>query len=295
MLKRFGFSFLLLLAISYSIFSQSIDGFNYSINDEGTITITGYIGNDANIVIPARINNIQVTAIGRNAFRGNKNITSVIIPDGIKTIDYGAFSGCENIYSLVLPVSLREIGLFAFQDCSSLIHLTLPEGLTSIKQGVFDDCTSLETVYIPASMNNIHTIFHVEAFHGCKKLTQINVNENNQKYSSVNGILYNKNKTELLLCPKGLGGIITIPIGVQSIHAGAFRDCVNITEIILPESIESIGSWAFGVCERLKKINIHQKINSIGYSAFNECNSLDTPIKEELTRRFGDVFTADGL
>ena len=95
--------------------------------------------------------------------------------------------------------SVTSIGEGAFQDCASLKSITIPDGVTSIYSYAFRYCTSLKSITIPGSATKIS----YNVFNGCTSLTAINVATENQNYVSVNGVLYNKDKTVLICYPAG--------------------------------------------------------------------------------------------
>jgi hypothetical protein len=191
----------------------------YAENGQG-ITITKYISRDgvSTAVIPERIRGLPVTEIGREAFRGCKSLTSVTIPNSVTAIGDGAFSGCKSLTSVTVPNSVTSIGNEAFWGCSSLASVTIPGSVTSIGNYAFRECSSLTNVTIPNSVTSIG----VCAFEGCRGLTGITVDKNNTAYTSVGGVLFNKNKTTLAAYPGGKQGAYTIPGSVTSIGVCAF-------------------------------------------------------------------------
>jgi hypothetical protein len=142
---------------------------------------------------------------------------------------------------------VTSIGDYAFDWCSGLTRVTIPEGVTSIGGATFFGCGRLTSITIPASVTSIGN----SAFYGCYELTSINVDANNSIYCDIAGILYNRNQTELVVCPAGLTGIINIPEGVTSIGSNAFRDCSGLISITIPEGVTSIGNNAFDGCSGL--------------------------------------------
>jgi len=119
--------------------------FTYTSNSDGTITITGYTGTDANVVIPATIDGKTVTAIGQTAFRG-RLLESVTIPETVTSIGNSAFQGCASLESVTIPETVTSIGNYAFQGCASLGSVTIPEAVTIIGNSAFRGCASLEIV-----------------------------------------------------------------------------------------------------------------------------------------------------
>ena len=179
-------------------------------------------------------------------YRGlSENIT---IPDTVKIINSGAF---DNLYieSLVIPDSVTTICRFAFSQCA-ISKIIIPKSISNIEDG---------------------------AFAGCISLKSIKVDENNAHYSSYNNILYNKNKTTLIYCPKDICNF-TIPTSVNTIGAYAFDGCENLTNISIPISVKSIGNQAFSWCRNLTNISIPNSVTDIGEEAFMGCESLKSII-----------------
>lgn len=133
--------------------SKTYNGFTYEKGKDG-ITITGYTGGETAVVIPAKIKGTQVTKIGKNAFLYS-NMTSVKMPEGLKTIEYQAFAGCNGLTSVTVPDSVTSIVGGAFGGCSSLTSLILPDGLTSIGGSAFSGCSSLTDITLPNGIKSI--------------------------------------------------------------------------------------------------------------------------------------------
>ncbi|MBQ2768033.1 MAG: PASTA domain-containing protein [Clostridia bacterium] len=139
--------------------------FSYSITD-GACTITGYLGNAANVTVPDRIDGTPVTAIGASAFAG-KSIATISLPATITSIGNSAFENCTHLYSVNLPTSLQTIGSRAFAGCSVLSRISLPAGVVSVGNSAFERCYMLEAVYLPATVTTIGD----RAFRYCPSIT----------------------------------------------------------------------------------------------------------------------------
>ena len=284
------------------------EGLQYVSNGDGTCYVNG-IGTctDTDIVIPSVYNGQPVTSIGYYAFYECTNLTSITIPNSITNIREAAFMNCSSLTSITIPDSVINISDNAFCRCSSLTEISvsannayycsengvlfnkektelicypadkteasysIPSGVTSIAPYAFYWCSSLTSVTIPASMMDIGPF----AFIGCNSLTDISVPASNEYYYSENGVLFNKEKTELLRYPAGkTETVYSIPDSVTSIGRDAFYGCGNLTSIVIPDSVTSIGSGAFENCDSLTSITIPNGVTSIGLYTFFLCDSL---------------------
>ena len=129
---------------------------------------------------------------------------------------------------------------------------------------------------IPESVEHSGTQYSVTsigdwAFYDCRGLTGINVDENNTVYSSIDGVLFNKLQTELILYPRRKQGTYTIPNSVTSIGSYAFSGCSGLTSIDIPSSVTSIGNSVFSRCTGLTSVTIPNSVTSIGQYAFVYC------------------------
>ena len=206
----------------------------------------------------------SVTSIGDYAFCGC-GLTSVTIPNSVTSIGDDAFCGCD-LTSVTIPNSVTSIGEYAFCGCD-LTSVTIPNSVASIGEYAFCGC-DLTSVTIPNSV----TFIGDKAF-SCSRLENINVDSENDNFSSLDGILYNKDVTNLICCPEAKTSV-TIPNSVTSIGASAFYECRSLTSVTIPNSVTSIGNSTFRNCSRLTSVTIPNSVTSIGYNAFYNCESL---------------------
>ena len=228
--------------------AETYGDFEYSVLSDGTVEITDYNGSAEKVDIPAEIDGKSVTSIGGYAF-----------------------DGCTSLASITIPDSVTSIGDFAFNICTSLASITIPDSVTEIGSGAFSLCIGLTDITIPNSVTSIG----IYAFYSCRSLTAINVATGNQNYVSVNGVLYNKDKTIIIYYPAGKKDKNYIVTGgVTSIRYGAFRDCAYLTSVTISDSVTSIGNDAFYGCASLTSITIPDSVTEIGSEAFRDCTSL---------------------
>ena len=211
--------------------------------------------------------------------------TSYTIPNSVTSIGNCAFNCCHSLTSVTIPNSVTNIGANAFYNCTSLTSVTIPDGVQSIGEWAFDACISLTSVTIPDSVTSIGD----HAFSGCTSLTNITVDVNNKYYSSADGVLLNKDKTELIQYPIGnTRTSYTIPNSVTSIGNCAFSDCYSLTNVTIPDSVTSIGDSAFNCCHSLTNVTIPDSVTSIGDSAFYYCASLTSVTIPDGVHSIGD-------
>ena len=204
-----------------------------------------------------------------------KDIKIIEIKNGVTSIGSKAFESCTSLTSIEIPDSVSSIGNFAFEQCTSLTSIIIPDSVTSIGYVAFNSCTSLTSIEIPDSVTSIQW----SVFNYCKSLTEIKVAEDNKNYSSEEGVLFNKDKTEIIKYPEGkTENSYTIPTSVTSIESDAFSRCKSLKSIEIPTSVTRIGRSAFEDCTSLASVTIGNSVTSIEDMAFNYCKSL-TEIK----------------
>ena len=142
----------------------------------------------------------------------------------------------EEIYG----VKVTEIGYHAFSYRTSLTSVTIPDSVTTIGWMAFEGCTSLTNVTIPDSVTTIQS----EAFFNCTSLTEIKVSESNKSYTSVDGVLFSKDKKTLISYPAGKkANSYTVPSSVTVIREYTFSNCTSLTNVIIPASVTRIGDF----------------------------------------------------
>lgn len=221
-----------------------------------------------------------------------KSLTSVEIPDGVTSIEGSVFEGCQALTTVKIPKTVTSIGFEAFRYCDNLVNIEIPEGVTTIKGRTFFGCTELKNLVLPDGLEQIGEC----AFCGCdslsaieipakvssidpyrtfdaKNLTVINVAVENKSYSSVDGVLFNKDQSELIAYPAGKKGTsYTVPKSVRKIGSYAFSADSMLEKVKLQEGVESIGDHSFYDSKKLNAISIPKSVKEIADYAFSEGN-----------------------
>lgn len=208
------------------------------------------------------------------------------------------FQGCAVLTSIKLPQGLKAIGNELFADCANLASITLPDSLQSLAGSAFNNCASLPELTLPASVNS--GLGFTTFCSGCKKLTKLTVAEGNATYSSLDGVLYNKDKTIILRYPCGNpASLYSFPNTITEIGVGAFegssylasvqmtenlrivknaafKGCTSLTSITIPSMVTEVGGYAFENCSRLNTVTLPMFIPEIGYCTFKNCTNLNS-------------------
>ncbi len=254
-----------------------------------TVTLNGIKGDTENvkkIEIPATVHSrntdFVVTAINKGAFSGITTLTSVTIPQTVKTIKADAFKDCSALKSIKFGGTIEHCGENAFAGTAinkpiytgnNLVYYPacmseykINEGTEAILEYAFGTCNEMTSITIPTSVKTVYTT----SFANCVKLTSIIISEGNKTYDSRN----NCNAIVLTAENKIIGGCInsTIPNGITSVGKSAFAN-VHIQKIDIPNSITTIEDSAFYNCE-LTSVTIPESVKEIGASAFNRNKKL---------------------
>ena len=235
--------------------------------------VTRYYGKGEEVIFPESYQNKPVKkAACFFSPDQKKRIKRVIIPEGYISIGENTFSDCTKLTNIELPESLTSIGSWAFLSCKGLTSIKLPKNLTFIGIRAFGDCRKLKSIELPKNLSYIGPV----AFSFCTGLTEINVDEKNPVFCSVDGVLFNKAMTTLILCPEGRKRNYSVPDGIRNITKYAFHMCKYLKKIVLPESLKVISDSAFEECKKLKIVTIPMSLKYIGENAFEGCTNLKT-------------------
>ena len=204
-----------------------------------TITISGMgamadYDDDTNMA-PWLDNNIKSYA---------EEITAIVIESGVTTVGSYAFKGCYFVTSISIPTSVTTIGSYAFEDCNYVTSISIPAGVTTIGSHAFENCYNAESISIPASVTSIGE----KAFYHCGQSTHptVTIADGSNLETIGNSAFEN--------CPMAS---FSIPDGVKTIGASAFRYCSGLTSMNIPASVTSIGENAFQYSLSLKTVTLN--------------------------------------
>ena len=195
----------------------------------------------------------DLETIESNAFANAEKLESFNFPKSVKNIELNAFSGCKNMTTVKFheDADIEKIGAGAFADCG-LTSISIPKKVKTIEREAFRSCKVLTQIDVTEFTTHIDP----EAFKYCDKLTDINVSKKNTVYSSVDGYLLSKDKTELLIFPPGKANskFTLLPPSIEKIGKFAFYDCQALTNVTIPNKVTTIGERAFSLCKNLNTI-----------------------------------------
>ncbi len=245
----------------------------FYINNDNTCTVAEGGHYSGNLIIPEvayyKGKSYTVTGIGYAAFMWSYGLKTITIPSTVTSIGPSAFYECPDLYSITIPDAVTDIGLNAFYKCSSLTSITIPKNVSEIDLG---------------------------AFSSCDKLTEIIVAKGNKSYTTQEGVLFNKEKSLLVVYPAGKSETeYIIPSEVEIFESKAFEGNKYIEVVKFSESIRKIGYDCFAECSSLKYVDI--KNAELGLNTFDNCNSLENIIVSQSnpyhTAQDGVLYTKD--
>ncbi len=309
----FALTLILSLALCVSAFAaKEADGWTYTENADGTITLNEYSGSvTAEFNIPSELGGMTVTGIDGQLFKDPEQynaLKEVTVPGSIKTIGYGAFMQCAELSKVTLSEGVTEIGEYAFRLCTALTDITLPDSLKVLGGNSFIR-SGLTSVTIPKNTESVSST----AFNSCSALSEISVSPENTRFASVGGVLFDKDITELVCYPPGkTGSEYTIPASVKTIASRAFTNLSSLTavnaeagseyfssengvlfnkdgsvllvyptgrtdaEYAIPDSVSEIGEYAFSYNASLKSVKGTTNLKKIDDNAFYSCAALES-------------------
>lgn len=238
--------------------SEPTEGIKYELSSNGSFaTVVGYEGTATDIHFLKEYEGAPVTKIGTNAFKENKDITSVTIHNGIKEIEGWAFFECSSLTSLKFEngSTLTIIHQYVFQS-TALSKLVIPESVTHIGALAFAGCLSLNSITVPST-----TLIGDSAFYNTGYFN----NEDNWD----NGVLYIG--THLINVKLEYKGEVIVKEGTTTIAGSAFCYRQDVTRVVMPDSVVCIAEMAFYYCS-LEEIVLSKNINYIGFEAFYHGN-----------------------
>lgn len=212
-----------------------------------------------------------VTTIGQQAFSRCDGLTAVTLPDTLTTVQAAAFYDCNGLTAITFPDGVTTIGATALCRCTSLTEITLSAGLTKLETGLFSDCTALKTLTIPTGVTEVASA----AFWNCTALYSFEVAEENTALTAQEGVLYNKDVTQLIRYPAGkTGETYTLPDTVTELAEEAFSYNAHLKSIRLPGRLQEVAASAFYLCSSLETVVLDEGITTIHEKAFASCTSL---------------------
>lgn len=188
-------------------------------------TLEGYKGKGGKITLPNGI-----SAIGKEAFKGNSNITEIVIPSGVENVYRSAFEGCTKLKKVTFKGDVKRVDQYAFSKCSKLTSVVFEGNLQTISQYAFSRCTALENVTFKGDIASPATDESAicggiwdSAFSDCYNLRSVNFAPDTK---------------------------------VDTIGKNAFRSCFKLKSVNLPSGLAEIGMDAFCNCSALENIAI---------------------------------------
>lgn len=194
--------------------------------------ITGYKDTSDVVEIPERIGNATVIEISENAFKDNKYIKTIVLPETIIRIFESAFEGCKKLQSITMGDQVEEIRWRAFKDCTALTTVSLPPKVTKLDSATFEGCKNLESV----KFSQIH--YSCGDFEGCDKLRDAN------DLVIIDGcVLGYLGQGERVVIPEGTKRILSLR-GSRN-PRNEYLAFSGIKELVVPASVEFIGKDAY--------------------------------------------------
>ena len=231
----------------------------FSIDSSGSLSFTPdcYTGSNE-LVLPQVVDGVVVTEIADGGFSYSPYITSVTLPDTLRTIGHSAFSCCTSLKAVDIPDGVLEIGDNAFQSCIALERAVLPEGLYSTGSGVFKNCINLTFIKLPDSISIISN----SMFLNCASLREVSLGDS---VMVVAGLAFS-----------GCTSLedISLPSSLKYIGSSGFSGCTSLASFSIPEGVTELGRLVFDGCVSLNEIYLPSSLQSVGDDIFSGCTKL---------------------
>ncbi len=225
------------------------------VTDLGDLTFAG-CKRLSRVELPAGLVRIGGAAFSQCA------LTNLALPNGLQTIDSYAFEFCTALQISTVPGTVTNLGQFAFRECYSLGHMDVPDSVLKLGESVFNHCINLAGVTIGKGLNTVD----LTPFSGCGALTDITVDPQNATFSSLDGVLFDKNQDQLICYPIGKTGTYRLPAGVRDIAYWAFNGA-KLNSVTLPNTVTNLGTGAFNGCGNLTSIWFEGNAPTVAYYA----------------------------
>lgn len=214
--------------------------------------------------------NSKLKEIGACAFWCNP-FSSIQIPDTVEVISDNAFENCSELIDVSFGTAsrCREIGNAAFVNCKSLEKFTLPDATVRLGERAFFD-SGLKKIEIGAGLIEIGN----GAFSSCQNFSSFDVDSGNTVYAVYDDVLFNKDKTVLMMYPAAKSGEYRLPDTTVRVEDYAFAGARKLSEIRFNEGLEEIGQYTFSKCISLQTPAYPQSLITIGSNAFEYCSAM---------------------
>lgn len=241
----------------------------------------------------------SLQSIGGEAFCGCGELRFALFPNGLEIIPNSCFSHCGKLESVSFGANLKKIGKSAFSECGALTDIAFPDGLERIGDQCFCGCGSLTKVLL---LNNMKYVGD-KAFADCSSLSEVETDGMRfvpfqmDVFENTPFLRRMRRKNPLVIIDNSLVDArsckekILLPDGLLQVSVGAFKGCMEVTEIIVPDSVVAIDYFAFQDCPNLRHVRLPQKLKYIGEYAFADCFSLEeVELPAECERVMGNAF-----
>ena len=218
----------------------------------------------------------RIEKLGSWAFSGCRELKSINLPETLTEIPDLAFCG-TGFTSIEMPNTVTRIGAQAFWG-TDISELNIPNSVTSIGRLAFGCMRKLKSVYVPSSVTHFDAAPFSYASLSYEQgyapiLTEIIVAPDNPAYTSIDGVLYDKDVTRLISCPAAKDTIV-IPNTVRTIGEGALSGCYKLKYVALNPNILTIEDFAFDYCTGLERIEIPSSLTELPRYAFEYCRNV---------------------